>query len=591
MRQVCQAMMNVGSEARLWCGCTLPVLAEACSVDEHVKAKMPVVDGKLCGQKAVVLRDTGCSTIVVRRSFVDNSQLTGRTVMCVMIDGTAKRYPTALVEVQTPYFTGTTEVVCMENPLYDLIIGNVSGVHEGTDVEVQICYTGEDQKITAENFEETGYENSSNEIECEYIQDCEHEECNTETEVKETQAVVTRAQAQKEHKVTLLKVSENIDCNLTTEELAKLQKEDETLRKWWDATTQKPEEVRDEHQVRFQVKNGLLWRRREEQGRTVNQLAVPKPLREKVMKLSHDDIMSGHQGVKKTYDRIIAHFFWPGIHGDVVRYCQSCDICQRTVAKGRVPKTPLGKMPLIDSPFKRVAVDLVGPIAPVTDRGNRYILVMVDYATRYPEATALKSIEAETVAEALVTMFTRVGIAEEILSDQGSQFMSGVMKEVSRLLSMSQLVATPYHPMCNGLVERFNGTLKQMLKRMCTERPKDWDRYLPALLFAYREVPQESLGFSPFELLYGRTVRGPMSILKEIWTKQLDEPEVKTTYQYVLELQDRLQETCEVAKRELSKVQGKQKKHFDVKSKERKFKTGDKVLLLLPTDGNKLLMQ
>ena len=190
-------------------------------------------------------------------------------------------------------------------------------------------------------------------------------------------------------------------------------------------------------------------------------------------------------------------------------------------------KTPLGKMPLIDSPFKRVAVDLVGPIAPVTDRGNRYILTMVDYATRYPEATALKSIEAETVAEALVTMFSRVGVPEEVLSDQGSQFLSGVMKEVSRLLSMKQLVTTPYHPMCNGLVERFNGTMKQMLKRMCAERPKDWDRYLPALLFAYREVPQESLGFSPFELLYGRTVRGPMCILKEVWTKEATEPDVE----------------------------------------------------------------
>jgi len=93
-------------------------------------------------------------------------------------------------------------------------------------------------------------------------------------------------------------------------------------------------------------------------------------------------------------------------------------------------------------------------------------------------------------------------------------------------------------------------------------------------LFAYREVPQESLGFFPFELLYGRTVRSPVSILKEVWTKQVDEQEVKTTYQYVLELQDRLQETCEVAKRELRKVQSKQKKHFDVKSKERIFKTG-----------------
>jgi len=158
-------------------------------------------------------------------------------------------------------------------------------------------------------------------------------------------------------------------------------------------------------------------------------------------------------------------------------------------------------MPLIERPFQRVAVDLIGPIEPMTDRKNRYILTMVDYATRYPEAVALSRIDAETVAEALVTMFTRVGVPEEVLSDQGTQFMSAVMQEVSRLLSMTQLVTTPYHPMCNGLVERFNGTLKAMLKRMCAEKPKDWDRYLPALLFAYREVPQESLAFSPFELL------------------------------------------------------------------------------------------
>jgi len=139
---------------------------------------------------------------------------------------------------------------------------------------------------------------------------------------------------------------------------------------------------------------------------------------------------------------------------------------------------------------------------------------------------------------------------------------------VSILLSMNQLVTMPYHPMCNGLVERFNGTLKMMLKRMCAERPKDWDRYLPALLFAYRDMPQESLGFSPFELLYGRTVRGPMSILKEVWTKESTDSDVKCTYQYVLELQKRLQHTCEVAKQELMKAQGKQKKHFDVKSRE-----------------------
>ena len=99
-----------------------------------------------------------------------------------------------------------------------------------------------------------------------------------------------------------------------------------------------------------------------------------------------------------------------------------------------------------------------------------------------------------------------------MLTDCGSQFTVEVIKDVSRLLSLQQLMTTPYYPMCNGLVERFNATMKQMLRRMCAERPKDWNKYLPALLFAIREVPQESLGFSLFELLYGHSVRGPMAL-------------------------------------------------------------------------------
>ena len=154
----------------------------------------------------------------------------------------------------------------------------------------------------------------------------------------------------------------------------------------------------------------------------------------------------------------------------------------------------------------------------------------MEYATRYPEAIPLPKIETERVAEALLEIFSRVGVPEEVLSDLGTQFTSDLMKEVGRLLSVKQLTTTPYHPMCNGLVEKFNGTLKRMLRRMCSERPKDWDRYIPALLFAYREAPQESLGFSPFELLYGRTVRGPLSILKELWTGNGLDEEVKTTY-------------------------------------------------------------
>ena len=208
-------------------------------------------------------------------------------------------------------------------------------------------------------------------------------------------------------------------------------------------------------------------------------------------------------------------------------------------SEGRVTNVPLGKLPLIDTPFKRVAVDIVGPIEPRSERKSRYVLTMIDYATRYPEAVALPGTETERVAEALVKMFSRVGIPDEMLTDCGSQFTAEIMTEVSRLLSLQQITTTPYHPICNGLFERFHMTLKQMLHRMCAERPKDRDKYLPALLFAIREVPQESLGFSPFELLYGRNVRGQMAILCELWSGEATDEQVLSTYQYVIELRDR----------------------------------------------------
>jgi len=115
--------------------------------------------------------------------------------------------------------------------------------------------------------------------------------------------------------------------------------------------------------------------------------------------------------------------------------------------------------------------------------------------------------------------------------------------EVGRLLSIKKLTTTPYHPQCNGLVERFNATLKTMLTRMCSERPKDLDRYIDALLFAYREAPQESLGFAPFEMLYGRNVKGPLQILRQLCTREQSDPENRTTYQYVVDLWNRLEET------------------------------------------------
>lgn len=406
-------------------------------------------------------------------------------------------------------------------------------------------------------------------------------------------AAITRAQAQAQSRGFSQLQVPGATAELPGEDgYGNEQRNDETLKQCFTRINQKQTCSNEKGSVEFTQRDGLLYRcYTEKNGRSVRQLVVPKCHRDAVLKTAHDGIMAGHLGTQKTKDRIAEEFYWPGITADVKRFVASCDICQRTVPKGKVPRVPLGRTRVIETPFKRVAIDIVGPIQPPSKHGNRYILTLMDYATRYPDAVALPSIETERVAEALVEMFSRFGVPNEVLSDRGTNFTSDLMKEVARLLSVRQLHTTPYHPMANGMVEKFNGTLKLMLKRMCAEKPKDWDRYLAPLLFAYREVPQASMGFSPFELLYGRHVRGPLAILKELWTNTELSDEAKTTYQHVFDLRNRLEETCRIAHEELEKAGARYAKLYNRKAKERQFHPGDRVLILLPTDNNKLLLQ
>lgn len=562
-----------GCQVKLQCGHMLPVIGSVCKGCSN----MPVVTGYIEGSKVKVLRDTGCSGVVVKSSLIQGSQLTGNSQRCVLIDGTVRNFKEASINIDTPFYAGNVVALCVDNPVYDLIIGNITGVRnmEDIDPDWEINNTGvslDDNKVSVSEM-----------TECKIVD-------------QECQAVETRSQKKKSTEFKGMKVVSPIDVGISVDDIKKAQQEDDTLAKYRELTKSGKRKITGSSNVSwFIMKKGLLYRcfqsPKVDDNKIFHQLIVPKQYREVVLKLAHDGIMAGHLGVRKTTDRILSNFYWPGIQSHVTRYCRSCDICQKTFPKGKITKVPLGRMPLIETPFERVAVDLVGPIYPATERGNRYILTLVDYSTRYPEAVPLKGIETERVAEALVEMFTRIGIPKEILSDMGTQFTSNIMKAVGRLLSINQLTTTPYHPACNGLVEKFNGTLKNMLRKMSTERPKDWDRYIPSLLFAYREVPQESLGFSPFELVYGRTVRGPMTILRELWTNEDSEPDVKSTYQYVLDLKDKLTDTCELAKRELVKSSARYKKYFDYRTKRKSFKIGDKVLLLLPTDKNKLLMQ
>ena len=104
---------------------------------------------------------------------------------------------------------------------------------------------------------------------------------------------------------------------------------------------------------------------------------------------------------------------------------------------------------------------------------------------------------------------------------------------------------------------------------MCAERPSNWDKYLPSLLFAVREIAQESLGFSPFKLLYGRYVRGPMQILRELWSVEETDERARLTYQYVVDLRERLEKTCKLAQDNVRKLGIKQKAFYDKRSRSR----------------------
>ena len=248
---------------------------------------------------------------------------------------------------------------------------------------------------------------------------------------------------------------------------------------------------------------------------TVTQVVVPQQFCPQVLGLAHDHSMSGHLGIRKTYSRILRYFFWPGLKSDVVRFCRSCHTCQVAGKPNQViPVAPLKPIPAVGEPFEHVIVDCVGPL-PKTKSGNQYILTVMCAATRYPEAVPLRSLKARAIVKALVKFFSTFGLPRRVQSDQGSNFISRVFAQVMSELNVKHHTSSAYHPESQGALERFLQTLKSMLRKYCTETNREWDEGLPLLLFAIRETLQESLGFSPADLVFGHTVRGPLRLLRE----------------------------------------------------------------------------
>ncbi|XP_053333593.1 uncharacterized protein LOC128507002 [Clarias gariepinus] len=186
---------------------------------------------------------------------------------------------------------------------------------------------------------------------------------------------------------------------------------------------------------------------------------------------------------------------------------------------------------------RRIAMDIVGPLEK-SSAGHQYILVVSDYATRYPEAFPLRSTTTSKIINALVQQFSRVGIPEEILTNQGTNFTSRLMKLLHQQLGITAIKTSPYHPQTDGLVEHFNQTLKNILRKFVSDTGRDWDKWLPFLLFAYREVPQASTDSSPFQLLYGWQVQGPLDLLQKSWEAASSQRMDKGLIQHEIHLLD-----------------------------------------------------
>ena len=593
----------------------------SCGQRGHLANKCPSKPAMFCGQgtdprpelvccgtvegKPIdrILLDTGAATTLVHRDLVPANKILPRTIDIRCAHGDVTCYPMAEVSMRVGGFAFSVQAAVSQNLPVPVLLGRdvphlirlLEIAKEDADnpdsepAVVAVVTRGQKKREELAELERVRREEKSA-AQPSPVEEDEWPFTGLDDalfQASRNRPHKTRRQkrAERQRRAEVMRDELDHPLNITRQELKELQEGDESLRPAWEQART----VSLGEGNMFFVREGLLYRRWSPVGagedRGVEQLVLPQQCRESVLRLAHSIPLAGHLGKRKTADRILQRFYWPTLFKEVDVYCRSCPECQKT-APGRGHRAPLIPLPIIDEPFRRIAMDIVGPL-PKSRAGHRYILVICDYATRYPEAVALRSIDAEHVAEELMKVFARVGIPQEVLTDQGSNFTSQLLREVYRLLQVQPIRTSPYHPQTDGLVERFNQTLKAMLRRAATEEGRDWDKLIPYLLFAYREVPQASTGFSPFELLYGRAVRGPLDILKEMW--EASNRSNESVVSYVLTIQERLARMSELARENLARAQQQQKRWYDQNARERVLVAGDHVLVLLPTATNKLL--
>ncbi|UYV66441.1 hypothetical protein LAZ67_4001687 [Cordylochernes scorpioides] len=241
---------------------------------------------------------------------------------------------------------------------------------------------------------------------------------------------------------------------------------------------------------------------------------------------------------------------------------------------GRHFKIPI---PPANFPFERIGIDFVGPL-PSTKNRKKWIIVLTDYYTRYAETRAVSEVTVKEVSKFLVEdIFLRHGAPQYLISDRGSQFTSNLMKEVMKTCKIKHCFTTSYHPQTNGLTERLNRTLINMLSMYVNTDQKNWDEILPFITHAYNTTIQETTGYSPFFLMFGRE---PTSLLDD---RNISVDIDKDDYdEYIKHHLDKINRTRKLVINNTIKTQERMKKNYDKKHMERSYEPGELVAVWTP---------
>ena len=256
----------------------------------------------------------------------------------------------------------------------------------------------------------------------------------------------------------------------------------------------------------FTVTDGILYYldpKHNHRKRTV----VPNQLRKQILRETHSSRFGGHFSGPRLYSALALHWWWRGMFKDATAFAKSCPECAIVMGTGRRFKPPLQPIP-VSRPFQILGIDVMD--LPLTERGNKHVVVVQDLFTKWPFAFAVPDQKTERIARLLAEeVIPWFGVPESLLSDRGTNLLSHLMTDLCRMLGVQKLNTTAYHPQCDGAVERFNRTLKTILRKHAARFGSQWDQYLHGVLWAYWNMPHSSTGEEPSFLLYGFDCRSP----------------------------------------------------------------------------------